>query len=120
VQATITFTGLEELMAKFTLFQNEASTIAYEAIDANLDAILADAQSLCPVNTGALRASLQKSIEVSGTYVTGNVYTDMFYAAYVEFGTRYTPAQPYLTPAFEMNSSMLVDDIMTLIQERVG
>ena len=45
------------------------------------------ARSLCPVDTGALRESIHMQFTPKGKGSTGKVYTNMEYAAYVEFGT---------------------------------
>lgn len=58
------------------------------------------ARQLCPVDTGALRASirlepaqpeLRMAVKAGGGAVT--------YAHYIEYGTSRSPAQPFLTPA---------------------
>lgn len=58
------------------------------------------AQQLCPVRTGALRASIR--LEPSRPAINMTVRAGggtVTYATYVEYGTMYSPAQPYLTPA---------------------
>jgi HK97 gp10 family phage protein len=57
--------------------------------------IEADAKAACPVDTGRLRASIEH--EVDGD--TLRVGTNVEYAVYVEEGTRYMEAEPYLRPA---------------------
>lgn len=57
--------------------------------------ITADAKIACPVETGRLRDSLD--YEVRGA--TLNVGTNVDYAVYVEEGTRYMNAEPFLRPA---------------------
>lgn len=57
--------------------------------------IEADARAVCPVDTGRLRDSLEH--EVNGD--TLRVGTNVEYAVYVEEGTRYMEAEPYLRPA---------------------
>jgi hypothetical protein len=57
--------------------------------------IEADARFACPVDTGRLRDSLEH--EVIGN--TLRVGTNVEYAVYVEEGTRYMDAEPYLRPA---------------------
>ena len=42
---------------------------------------------LCPVNHGELRQSIKTKVEATEGMVTGTVYTNKKYAAYVEFGT---------------------------------
>lgn len=58
------------------------------------------ARQLAPVDTGRLRSSITSSglqRDSRGAYV--EVGTNVFYAGFVEFGTRRMPAQPYLRPA---------------------
>lgn len=57
------------------------------------------AKRAVPVDTGKLRASLQG--EMTGP-TSGQVGTNIEYAPYVEFGTEKMGAQPYLTPAAEV------------------
>ncbi|MFC5947074.1 HK97-gp10 family putative phage morphogenesis protein [Pseudonocardia lutea] len=57
--------------------------------------IAQDAKRYAPVDTGELRESI--TAEVHGT--TGTVKATAEHAAYVELGTRYQSAQPYLRPA---------------------
>lgn len=67
---------------------------------ANLIADLA--QQLAPVSTGALQASIHVEAgdqPTSRRVVAGGGAVD--YAAYVEYGTAASPAQPYMTPAKE-------------------
>ncbi len=51
----------------------------------------------CPVDTGNLQASITPVIE---SWAAGYVGTNSEYAPYVEYGTRYALAQPFLEPAF--------------------
>lgn len=57
------------------------------------------ARELAPVDTGRLRSSIthKRGKDRLGPYV--KVGTNVEYAPYVEFGTRYQRAQPFLRPA---------------------
>lgn len=57
------------------------------------------AKSICPVDTGRLRSSIDHQLGSDGASLFVRVGTDVEYAAYVELGTRRMSAQPYLTPA---------------------
>lgn len=57
------------------------------------------AKRLCPVDTGRLRSSITWSLEQDGRGLYALVGTNVVYAAYVEFGTRFMAAQPFLRPA---------------------
>jgi HK97 gp10 family phage protein len=58
-----------------------------------------EARRLCPVDTGRLRSSITmtEGQDAHGPYV--EVGTNVSYAAYVEYGTAHSPAQPYMRPA---------------------
>ena len=51
-----------------------------------------------PVDTGTLKRSISFKIEDGG--LTAVITPTAHYASYVEYGTRFMNAQPYLTPAF--------------------
>lgn len=65
------------------------------------------AKQLCPVDTGRLRASIGFDVVADQRGPVGRVGSGIGvgggdpveYAAYVEFGTRFAAAQPYLRPA---------------------
>ena len=59
----------------------------------------AGARVAAPVDTGRLRNSLAWEIDASG--LNAVVGTNVSYAPFLEFGTRFMPAQPYLFPALE-------------------
>lgn len=59
-----------------------------------------EARQRCPVDTGRLRASIQTSgVQHDGRGAYIEVGTNVGYAGFVEFGTRYMRAQPYMRPA---------------------
>ena len=60
------------------------------------------ARELCPVDTGRLRASIQMESGRDGLGPWVTIGTNVEYAPYVEFGTRYMAPQPYLRPAVLM------------------
>ncbi|MCC7210135.1 MAG: HK97 gp10 family phage protein [Anaerolineae bacterium] len=57
-----------------------------------------NARAIVPVRTGYLRSSISHFRENARRYI---VEAAAHYAAYVEFGTRYMAAQPYMRPALE-------------------
>lgn len=52
-----------------------------------------------PVRTGELKRSIELNIEDDG--MTARVTAGKDYAPYVEWGTRYMTAQPFMRPAFK-------------------
>lgn len=72
-------------------------------------AVEAHAKVEVPVDTGNLKNSIISSIEAGGD--RGVVSTNVEYAAYVEFGTRFLPAQPYMLPAYNRVVPKVKDDL---------
>jgi HK97 gp10 family phage protein len=60
--------------------------------------IEAGAKTRCPVDTGALRASIAGALTGEAE---GEVTVGQDYGVYQEFGTRFQPGTPFMTPAAE-------------------
>lgn len=66
------------------------------------DDVLLNTRLRCPVLTGRLKRSYRKRLTgISRLRAMYRIATDVEYAPYVEFGTRYMHAQPHLGPAVE-------------------
>jgi HK97 gp10 family phage protein len=76
-----------------------APKVAAGVIRATVGEIEADARQRVPVDTGALRDSIQGRVinQQAGEVVAGGGAVD--YAGYVEEGTVKMPARPYMHPA---------------------
>ena len=85
MKATVT---IREYVDKERLVKN----FSQEMVDEIRERIQRRAQQLVPVDTGKLRAS----IRLIQKYTVGSTVR---YAGYVEQGTRYMRAQPYMEPA---------------------
>jgi len=83
--------GVDELLARLARGKVIGEHAATETRDALAEDVRDLAQSFAPVDTGRL----QGSINAEG----GTVATDVEYAAFVEYGTSDTPAQPFMRPA---------------------
>tara|TARA_R110002167_G_scaffold12153_2_gene52070 strand:+ start:810 stop:1001 length:192 start_codon:yes stop_codon:yes gene_type:complete len=59
------------------------------------------AKRLAPVDRGILRSSIQYEIRKERGELTARIGTNVKYAVYQEFGTRYMKAQPFLRPALK-------------------
>lgn len=57
------------------------------------------AKRFCPVDTGRLRASIAWEMASDASGPVAIVGTNVEYAPFVELGTRYMAAQPFLRPA---------------------
>ena len=58
-----------------------------KGMERSVDLVKETAELNAPENTGTLKTSFQTSVKKDGRKLTGEVYTDSPYAAYVEFGT---------------------------------
>jgi len=96
------------------------------------EVIKEDAKTLCPVDTGSLRASIRREAvarpagdiwEVgvrAGGYVTNpKTRRKVDYAKYVEFGTSRTRPKPFLRPATLSNRAKIEDAIRRAVSEDV-
>lgn len=90
----------KELKANISNRLTKALTMA--AIVAQESAIIK-----VPVDTGLLKNSLTYKVEDNSAYIGTNV----FYAPYVEFGTKYQRAQPFLAPAISENKDKIIQII---------
>lgn len=57
------------------------------------------AKRICPVDTGRLRSSITHELDTDARGLVAFVGTNVEYARFVEFGTRFMAAQPYLRPS---------------------
>lgn len=90
----------KELEQRFKSIANDKA-IAEEVVN-NLGVIaLKAARQSVPVDTGALKQSLNLEIDKQGFDAVATIGTPLDYAAAVEFGTSSTSPQPYLKPALE-------------------
>ena len=64
--------------------------------------------------TGKLKESIGLEFEDNG--LTAKVEPSVEYAAYVEFGTRFMNAQPYLKPAFDVQVAKFKSDMQKLVK----
>jgi HK97 gp10 family phage protein len=90
-------------MAKFT-YTNPAlvSAVAAHYVNKAMLEIWRDARWDCPVDFGNLANSIiPEGPTVRGNTVVGYVGTNVTYGPFVEFGTRYMPARPFLGRALE-------------------
>ena len=71
------------------------------SVEQSCGVVAAEAQSICPVDTGALRDSIQFGVEEEATAVVGFVEATAPYAAFVEYGTglRGAGTYPYELPS---------------------
>lgn len=70
--------------------------------------IQADAKTLAPVDTGALRNSITRTTTRKAFSVTAEIGPEVEYGEYVESGTYRMAAQPYMVPALERHRDTFI------------
>lgn len=105
--------GFDELQAKLkknVKLEDVKTVVQYHGSE-----MQTTAQMVCPVarvNGGTLRDSI--TLELTDGGFTAEVEPHTNYAAYVEYGTRYMSAQPYIRPAFIQQSTRFKSDLRKL------
>lgn len=94
-------TGLREVQVRLNGASRAAVPLLRSVVEKSTREVEADAKSLAPVDTGALRSSIASTISGGGSTITGEVQPGVNYAIYQEMGTSRMAAQPFLFPALE-------------------
>lgn len=93
--------GLERLKRRFAKIPAKIRAEVRIALEKSADELVSTQQQLVPIDRGDLQASIHKRDgrhDLSVEVVAGS--DRAFYAAFVEFGTVNTPAQPYFFPPY--------------------
>lgn len=75
--------------------------------------IVAKANTLVPVRTGQLKASIGYFYDQNSMTLT--IYADMYYSGWVERGTARMRARPYIMPAIEAGKAAWSGSIVTTV-----
>ena len=75
----------------------------------------AKAMRLAAVDTGFMKRSITMRIDISG--LAGYIVAGADYSPYVEMGTRYMSAQPFMRPAAREQAPIFLSDLRNLIRK---
>ena len=106
--------GIPETLAAFARLQVEAEAGEEIAATAGAQVVAADARKRAPVSTGALAASIRVENAEEGAQVVATVP----YARFVEYGTRFMPAQSFMRESAEAVGDQ-VGTAMTTVFKRI-
>lgn len=95
VEVNIALSGVEEFEAAMQRFDSAMQDGVRRQLANWAADVKALAEQLVPVRTGRLRSSIYTTIQKW----TAEVGAEAAYALFVEFGTRYMKARPFLFPA---------------------
>ena len=104
--------GDKELMKALKLRENIKPAVQ-KIVKQNVSEMNREAERIVPVDTGALKRSFMRTYQDDG--MTGIVKSTMEYASYVEFGTRFMEAQPYIGPSFNKQTEQFKKDLKKLM-----
>lgn len=106
----IKWSGIKELNAKIAT--NISLNAVKEVIKLNGAELQQTSMRLSPVDTGQLKRSI--TLEIKDKGLTAVVAPHVNYAAYVEYGTRYMQAKPYIRPAYNSQIVKVKKDLQSL------
>jgi HK97 gp10 family phage protein len=114
VEITCDVDGIEEFKQAMQQFDSGMQRYVHRQLASWAADVKALAKQLAPVRTGHLRSS---SIYAKIQEWVAEIGAEATYALFVEFGTRYMQAQPFLYPAIQEHLPRLEQIICEAIDE---
>jgi HK97 gp10 family phage protein len=121
--------GIAELEARLAATMARVGVASEAGLRAVAISIINEAKLFAAVDTGRMRASLSGGPDAVGPGGIRNdntlqgpgviVGTNVDYAFFVEFGTRFMSAQPFLRPALEVVRATMVGEVRAVIRTAV-
>lgn len=108
----ISISGVDDLVNK--LKKNATLDDVKRVVKMNGAELTSEAQWKAPLDTGFLERSIVFSLANGG--LTAQTLVGAEYGPYVEYGTRYMAAQPYLRPAFRKQKQKFKSDLERLMK----
>lgn len=103
-------TGIDALQKK--LRKNVTLDDVKYIVKSNIVNMNKSMQKLAPVDTGYMKRSITSEFTDGGLTGTTEPHTD--YAGYVEHGTRFQAAQPFVKPSFDVQKKVFKNDLERL------
>ena len=113
VEITCDVDGIEEFQRAMQQFDSGMQRYVHRQLASWAADVKALAKQLAPVRTGHLRSSIYAKIQEW----VAEIGAEATYALFVEFGTRYMQARPYLYPAIQEHLPRLEQIICETIDE---
>ena len=124
MRCKIDMRGLSQLEKK--LLKGVSKEKISQVVRLNTAELTQKAKDRAPVSTektnpGGAHGQLKRSIipSMSSGGMVGKVNATVDYAEYVEMGTRFMAAQPYMKPAFDQQKEVFLDDMKKLIMKEL-
>jgi HK97 gp10 family phage protein len=113
IEITCDVDGIEEFQRAMQQFDSGMQRYVHRQLASWAADVKALAKQLAPVRTGHLRSSIYAKIQEW----VAEIGAEATYALFVEFGTRYMQAQPFLYPAIQEYLPRLEEIICEAIDE---
>ena len=104
--------GLESLGKK--LRSNAELKDVQNAVKLNVAEMQKSAEFYAPVDTGNLKREIDVVLDTS--LLAGKIVSRAEYSGYVEYGTRFQSAQPFMYPAFKEQVKLFKKDLKRLVE----
>ena len=104
--------GVKQL--KLKLEKNMKMEAVRQTVRRNGAELQTKAQRYAPVKTGTLKRSIRLDIQDNGLTARTDATAD--YAPYVEWGTRFMEARPFMRPAFNSQKEKFKNEIDRLMR----
>lgn len=108
----ISLVGMEEVIIK--LQKNMKKDAVKTVIKKNGSRLQQSAQQKAPVDSGTLKRSI--TLDITDAGMTAESEATVHYAGYVEYGTRFMKAQPYMRPALKEVGKQFKKDMEKLVK----
>ena len=109
---SVKFTGLNELHVALGK-KTDLSKVS-RIVQQNGSEMQSKAMRNAPVDTGNLKRSI--GLDLSNGGMSATVEPTANYSPYVEYGTRFMSAQPYVKPAFDAQKRKFKSDMDKLVK----
>ena len=124
MKCKIDMRGLNQMQKK--LLKGVSKDQISRVVRRNTAELTQKAKERAPVSTektnpGGAHGQLKRSIipSMSSGGMVGKVNATVDYAEYVEMGTRFMAAQPYMKPAFDQQKEVFLDDMKKLLMKEL-
>lgn len=112
MKSSLSIKGIDQLVKHL----DKAASLkdVQQVVKSNTSNMTANMQNLAPVDTGNMKRSITSEFTDGGFTGTTEPHTD--YAGYVEYGTRFQAAQPFVKPAFDVQKKVFKNDLERLLK----
>lgn len=108
----VKLTGVKEFKAVLEK-QSRVQELARPVVKYHGSQLQQNAQRYAPVDTGNLKRSIRLEIKDAG--MTAEIAATAEYSPYVEYGTRFMLAKPYMQPAFLRQKDRFISDLKKVL-----